>query len=118
MGHAVAHSGSRFRPICMNNARVQNYRRAAAHGGSRFRRIARCTIHDFCATRLPTRQSVQFGHVTVSNGISSGVPGNDFQPDSMIKAADTALYRAKHGVDTAQLDAQPQVITQVSLHNI
>ena len=37
-----------------------------------------------------------FGVVTVSIGVSSGVPSQDTRQDALVKAADTALYEAKH----------------------
>ena len=38
----------------------------------------------------------EFGHVTVSVGVASGVPGRDFKtPQELVLEADAALYAAK-----------------------
>lgn len=45
--------------------------------------------------KLPHKDS-PYGHVTVSCGVSSVVPGHDLSPDTLVKSADNALYLAKN----------------------
>jgi diguanylate cyclase (GGDEF)-like protein len=45
--------------------------------------------------KLPHKDST-FGHVTVSCGVSSVMPGNDLSVEALVKSADNALYLSKN----------------------
>ncbi len=78
----------------------------ARYGGEEFALIATGTAEDgglafaqaICAAvtqlRLPHEKS-PFGLITISVGVASAIPEENESPDSLLKQADMALYRAK-----------------------
>ena len=66
--------------------------------------MARKACEALQALALPHAKS-QFACVTVSIGVATMVPTNDYAPDALVKAADQALYRAKaQGRNRVSLD--------------
>ncbi|WP_342616761.1 diguanylate cyclase [Rhodoferax sp. GW822-FHT02A01] len=53
-------------------------------------------VRDAVARLAMPHSGSGLGHVTVSIGVASRIPDKDTDRDSLVKAADTALYRAKH----------------------
>lgn len=53
----------------------------------------RCVIEDL---RIPHRGSPVAGHVSVSVGVTSAIPGAEGSVNDLIHTADRALYEAKH----------------------
>ena len=56
--------------------------------------MARRVCHALEALAMPHERS-SYGHVTASIGVAVCVPARDGAPDSLLRAADQALYRAK-----------------------
>ncbi|MBD2072720.1 diguanylate cyclase [Phormidium sp. FACHB-592] len=59
--------------------------------------IAQRLLHQLQQIHLPHEASGVAAHVTLSLGIASLVPNQDTTPQSLIQAADQALYQAKAG---------------------
>ena len=57
--------------------------------------IAQLIQREICHLEIPHAQSTVSSHVTISLGISSQIPDLHLPPESLITAADRALYRAK-----------------------
>jgi len=62
--------------------------------GDQAQRVAEGIIQAFARLNLPHGGS-EFGHVTMSLGVSVATPKRDIDPEKLLKAADEALYRAK-----------------------
>ena len=57
--------------------------------------IARRMQSELNAAHIPHPSPESLGHVTISVGVASMVPGMGDRPDALIQAADDALYQAK-----------------------
>ena len=60
------------------------------------RMVAQHCMDALAQARIPHASSPTADHVTLSIGIAHTVPDADRQPESLVDAADTALYRAKN----------------------
>ncbi len=57
--------------------------------------VARKIIEEFKDQQIPHAASVSIGHVSMSFGIASVIPSDEFTFDGVLKMADKALYNAK-----------------------
>ncbi|MES2259601.1 MAG: diguanylate cyclase [Pseudomonadota bacterium] len=82
---------------------------APATSGPDALRVADRVRAELAALALPHVES-PFGHVTASIGVAVLVPGQDGAPELLLRAADQALYAAKHqGRNRAVLADPPEV---------
>jgi diguanylate cyclase (GGDEF)-like protein len=64
------------------------------------------------ALKIPHKESKAGDHVTISLGLATSIPHKDSAPESLISAADKALYEAKEGgrnrvVTSGVIDSNP-----------
>ncbi|MFY2764669.1 ligand-binding sensor domain-containing diguanylate cyclase [Arenimonas sp. MALMAid1274] len=57
--------------------------------------VAQRMLQAVRALQIPHRASGVAGHITLSLGVASAVPSNSMSPESVLRKADEALYRAK-----------------------
>ena len=54
-------------------------------------------------------------YFTISPGVASAVPSQDFKPSNLIKQADEALYRAKNRAKQSRIALEPDEFHSLSI---